>query len=370
MHFLLNQRTELSARRGRFAVALLAALVIVLVPCGILRARVPSTVNGKEMTLQKHRSPRVRDAVQVPPAGSPIKIWEAWAKGWATLQSVNSPTGWPVGLQVSNIGPDPFTIDEYVMVMSPSPEYPNEHTPGVDDTTQDCTLTFENTVPPGESITFWYGSYVVRGYFDPPAWWCTEDDEVTLAGVSLSLSGEVLPFALWDYADRHDLSTQKNIWDYQRANPTLVIGKLPLWKVLPKHKSTLDIKINITNIGFKPAGSVTVIDTLLPGFQFVNGSASIEPVSVTRNADHTTTIVWTLPGIREAIETPIDDPTDYPTISITYRMETPRLHAPRLYLPRAEVDIDSDGLIDAHSEPPVLTLFGADEDEDSDEASD
>ncbi|MDX1510813.1 MAG: DUF11 domain-containing protein, partial [Nitriliruptorales bacterium] len=56
-------------------------------------------------------------------------------------------------------------------------------------------------------------------------------------------------------------------------------------------------KITVTNIGTAPAGSTTVTDVLPAGMNYVDGSASLTPDSVTPNPDDTTTIVWTLASV-------------------------------------------------------------------------
>ena len=180
-----------------------------------------------------------------PPLPPQIRLWEAWAKGYATVKM-----GELGDVLVTNTSPSSIIIDEHIMLMSPSPAYPFEDLPGIDDETQDGFLSITNNVDPGSTLIFNFGDYVVYGMLPPPPWWCLEDSEFTLAGIPFSFGGEILPYALQDIAEDYGFDTQIDIWDYLRGNPTLVIGKTPLWKEITSTGDEVDITLEITNIGF------------------------------------------------------------------------------------------------------------------------
>jgi hypothetical protein len=165
-----------------------------------------------------------------PPLPSQIKLWEAWAKGYATVVQTGG-----TAYIVTNNGPSDILIDDRVMLLSPSPANPSEDIPNVDDETQDGILIDNYNVLPGSSLRFEYGDNAI-----PPEWWCSEDTESTHEPTPITLGGEIPPYDLWPFVDNpdHNLAfynglpttvTQAGIWTYLRMNPTLVIGKLPLW---------------------------------------------------------------------------------------------------------------------------------------------
>ena len=300
----------------------------------------------------------------------PIKIWEAYAKGYATIRSSLTTTGSPLGVTVENSGPVSIIIDEYVMALSPSPAYPGENGPG-DDETQDAVLTITHILPPGESLTYYYGTYVLYDFLPPPPWWCTEDSEFTKEDVTISLGGEILPFVMEGYVESGDIETQQMVWTHLRENPTLVVGKLPFWKEIPAmKKERIPVEINVTNLGFIAAGQVFVEDILLPGYGFDGGSFDPPPYSTEMTPQGGWRITWLVDGVAGAVETPEDEPTIYTTERIEYVMVTPKLEEGRYFLPRAAVDQDGDGSLDAHSEEPLLEVGSFDEDEDGDEYDD
>ncbi len=300
--------------------------------------------------------------------GSGMSLWEAYAKGYASIVS----SGSSVSYIIDNTGPIDIVIDEFAMIMSPNPYESGPEDPYGYKWAQDGILT-NGTVTSGASLTYNYGDYVVDGSLPSPPWWCTEDSESTAPNVFISLTGEILPFDLWDavnnpdgtqvWFDRGDIqtltsATQATIWRYLRDNSALVIGKTPMWKPIPNIPTEVDISLAVTNIGFQGAGSVIVKDTLPSGYQLKSGSANPSLTSITTNPDGSKELTWDLGSLRGAIQTDNSDPTDYAHIYINYTIVTPELVPDgRYFLPRAVVDKNNDGVMDAHSEEPLLETY-------------
>jgi len=285
--------------------------------------------------------------MHAPPLPSTIRLWEAWAKGYATV--VQGDTTYIV----TNNGTSSVLIDEYIVLMSPSPSNPSEDIPGINDETQDGVLTPINIVSPGSSLDFNYGLFLT-----PPLWWCLEDTEFILPGISITLGGEILPYDMIDIAENPYVGTQYELWNYMDENSTLVIGKLPLWEEIANIGDEVDITLDITNIGFQDATNVVVTDTIPPGYSFDPSSFTRTPSSITSNPDGSVTIEWSISHIDAGVKTPNDEPTIYTTVYIGYKLITPEL-APdlRIFLPRAYVDKNGDGVDDAESEEPLLETY-------------
>ena len=116
-----------------------------------------------------------------PLAASPITIWEAYAKGKATIQQVNVTFEYggekytePIGYRVRNLGTVPINIDEKVMLMSP---HPLHWSSGGQETSQEGVLTY-STVPAGGQVTYNYAELVIAGRLPEPKWWCMEANQV------------------------------------------------------------------------------------------------------------------------------------------------------------------------------------------------
>jgi uncharacterized repeat protein (TIGR01451 family) len=131
-----------------------------------------------------------------------------------------------------------------------------------------------------------------------------------------------------------------------------------MWKLIPNIPSEVEINLAVTNIGFQVATDVVVYDTLPIGFTLKPGSATPSPSSVTPLPDGSTRLEWELGSMRAAIQTADNHPTDYEHRFITYTLNTPWL-APdiRYFLPRVEVDKDDNGILDTHSEIPLLETY-------------
>jgi uncharacterized repeat protein (TIGR01451 family) len=302
---------------------------------------------------------------------SGISIWEAYAKGYASIAS----GAYGDTYIITNTGAVNVIVDEYAMIMSPNPYESGSENPTGIKWAQDGVFT-NGTITSASSLTYNYGDKVVGALqpkLPPPPWWCTEDSELTAPNVQISLTGEIIPFDLWDGInnpngtliefDRGDVKTktsvtQAGIWRYLRDNAAPVIGKTPMWKLIPNLPTEIDISLAVTNIGFQAASSVIVKDTLPSGYKFKSGSANPSTSSITTNPDGSTELTWTLGSLRGAIQTNDTDPTDYAHIYITYTLETPELVPDsRYFLPRAKVDKNDDTKMDAHSEEPLLETY-------------
>jgi hypothetical protein len=357
--FLSKGGRELPKKNLRFT------LVTLLLIISLLATAVPINADETESS-----SPDSEPETLSPP--SEISIWEAHAKGYAPIIS-NPNNG--LAYIITNSGSIDIEIDEYVLLMSPNPYQTEPEDPTGSRYAQDGALTF-GSISAGGSINYNYGSYVVGTFsppLPPPAWWCTEDSEYTAPNVPVELTGEIMPFDLWDELanpdgtlviyDRGDASyptsqTQGAVWTYLRNNAAPVVGKLPMWKLIPNIPTEVDIDLAVTNIGFQSADDVVVVDTLPADYELKAGSSSPIPSSKVVNPDGTTTLTWNIGSMRGAIQTADNMPTDYAHLFISYTLITPLL-APdeRYFLPRAQVDKNNDGTLDSHSEIPLLETY-------------
>ena len=313
-----------------------------------------------------------------PASGGNIKIWEAYARGWATITQVDITydrggftVTLPVGYRVSisSNAPGAVVVDEPSMLMSPSPaQFAVD--PG-DPTTQDGALTTA-TISPGDSVTYSYADEWLQGFLPPPPWWCTEQFQFTHAGVDIVLGGEILPDALQNlianpYHTSEEKNTQVDVWTYLRSHPTIVVGKTPMWKEIPGTAGQIiPVTVDATNIAVKgdndgtevDAHGALVSDRIPAGWSVVPGSYSVAPTDVANNSDGSKTITWTvdLPGA-DVNGKPLDTPTPYHGIKLRYKLESPHLPAGRIELPRAAVDTNADETVDAHSEIPIVDVF-------------
>ncbi len=285
---------------------------------------------------------------------SQIRLWEAWAKGYATIFQTDH--GLYGGTYtINNNAPVDILIDEYILLMSPSPAYPWEDDPGVDDETQDGILTITETILSGDSFDYQYGDYVAAGYVGPPPWWCTEDSEFTNAGVEISLGGEILPYVMENLIVPYDTTTQDDVWYYLRHTPAVIVGKNPLWEEIDNTGDEVDITIGVTNIGFIAASDVVVTDTIPTDYSYDPSSFDPTPNTITNNPDGSITLEWNLGQIDAAVQTPSNQPTYYTTIYIEYTLITPSLSPDlRIFLPRAYVDRNNNTVLDAESAKPLL----------------
>jgi hypothetical protein len=338
-------------------------VVTIAIITGLLLTAVPINAGDSE-------NPQPNSDTEIPLSTGEISLWEAYAKGYATIQSSSD----GLTYAIVNSGTSDINLNEYAMVMSPNP-YQSDADPSGTTWAQDGSLTF-GMILAGDTVNYNYGDYVVGAFTPtrpPPPWWCTEDSEFTAPNVVIELTGEIMPFDLWDDManpsgilvryDRGDVETfagetQAAIWTYLRQNAAPVVGKTPMWSFIPQLSTEVDIDLAVTNIGFQAADDLVVKDTLPADYSLKTGSLSPSPSSVIKNADGTTTLTWNLGSMRGAIQTPDDTPTDYAHQYISYTLITPKLDPDeRYFLPRAQVDKNNDGTLDSHSEEPLLETY-------------
>lgn len=304
-------------------------------------------------------------------AASPISLWEAYARGYATILQDN--VTWdmggqkvtePVGYKVSNLGTVPILIDEKAVLLSP---HPLLGSPSFE-TTQDGVLT-SSVVPPGGSVMYGYAELVMDGSLPEPKWWCMEANQGVQAGIYVRLGGEILPFAMADMIDNYTTQTQLDVWTYMEMHPTLVVGKTPMWTRLPDLAGTkVDVTIAVTNMGIYNsavdngtqvlAENSLVKETIPSGYSYDPSSFNIAPISIITNGDGSKTLTWrvTIPGA-DVRGHNLMDPTPYQHVLLKYKLVLPELTPGRHFIPRAAVDTDHDGTIDAQSEKPLLEIY-------------
>ncbi len=275
----------------------------------------------------------------------PMNIWEAYAKEYITISSYGA------YFNVTNTGLVPVIIDEYAMLLNP---HPLDNSSSIK-TTQDGALTYR-IIAPGESFSYLYGYLTtLPQYQDLTPWWCTENNEYATAYVEITLGGEILPKTLIELIDiDYNRTTQNLIWRYQNDNPTLVVGKTPLWTelILPGARE-FEITLTVTNIGFINATGVSVIDIIPEGY--TASDYEPKPSRILENYDGTTTIVWNI-DLEQGSRTDIHNATIWHSTGLHYKLTTPPLMSGRYYLPRAKVDVEGDGDEDAWSAKPLLEV--------------
>jgi hypothetical protein len=284
-------------------------------------------------------------------APSEMLIWEGYAKGYVTITQLVNPSD--SSFRVDNTGDVGVVVDEYVQLLSPSPLDISPQP-----TTQDGALTLL-TIPAKSSVIFHYGDPLYQEH-DPPLWWCSEAVQMTQDLVKVTLGGEVLPYALQGILSHPRAEIQNDIWAYQYAHPTVVIGKTPLWSEIPDNQQNeVNIQLAITNTGYAGAPSALVIDRLLPGYTYDPNSFSVQPDSIVEDHLGNTIIRWyvSLDPAVDTIPGSYLEPTDYDTEYISYKTITPVLDEGRHFLPRAFVDHDGDVNNDAHSAKPLLEVY-------------
>lgn len=280
-------------------------------------------------------------------------IWEGYAKGYVTITQVAL-----ASFRVVNAADMDVKVDEQVQMLSPSPLDISPQ-----DTTQDGAL-MPATIPAKSNQIFTYGDPMGGPLPPEPNWWCTEANQSTQATVKVTLGGEVLPYALQTILLLPNAQRQRALWDYQDVNPTVVIGKTPLWSDIPDNQENeVEIQLAITNTGFVGASDALVIDRLLPGYSYDPNSFSLQPDSIEQDLIGNTIIKWHV-SLDPAVDWDPDDwvqPNDYDTEIITYKIITPVLDEGRHFLPRAFVDHDDDDDNDAHSAKPLLEVYHVNE---------
>ncbi|UCG70044.1 MAG: hypothetical protein JSV09_03240 [Thermoplasmata archaeon] len=232
---------------------------------------------------------------------------------------------------------------------------------------------------PKETLTYYYGSYTVdNGVYYPhlglSPWWCTELAQLTNPYATISLSGEILPDSvvgivedqspimdLWVnmpvYGIDPGYGVLRNyeIWNYLNTNPSLVIGKTPLWsQVIPQRQADITITLAVTNIGYRDCNWAMVTDVIPAGYSY--HAANPMPAEII-NPDGSITLIWEI-DLDAAVAT-VDHtlPNEYQTEWITYTLTTPELGSgTSVFLPSANVDFEDGVGEDAHSAQPLIEV--------------
>lgn len=307
-----------------------------------------------------------------------MSFWEAAGRGLVTVTVVNetytrdgSTITSPVGIRLDNAADVPVIVSEEAVLMSPHPL----ETPAPDPlrTTQDAVLTVE-TVPAHGSLTYSYGDLVVQNFLAHPAWWCSEEFQFTQAEIPYRIGGETLPFALRpilanEHHEGSDSNTQSDFWTYLRSNPTVVVGKEPLWTQIDGTAGqSIHVTIDATNIAvYTFEDTITqdvnvthgvLEDTVPAGWSVEEGSYSVPPDEIVSRDDGSRTLRWNV-DLPAALESNSEDPqypSAYEPLIRSYTLVAPSLAAGRVELPRAQSDIDRDEIADAASAPPLVDV--------------
>lgn len=280
-------------------------------------------------------------------------IWEGYAKGYITITQLAY-----ASFRVVNTADVDVKVDEQVQMLSPSPLDISPQ-----DTTQDGAL-MPATIPAQSNQVFTYGDPMGGPLPTEPNWWCTEANQTTQITVEVTLGGEVLSYALQTILLLPNAQRQRALWDYQDVNPTVVIGKTPLWSDIPDNQENeIEIQLAITNTGFVGASGALVTDSLLPGYSYDPNSFSVQPDSIEQDLNGNTIIKWYV-SLDPAVDRDPEEyvqPNEYDTEFISYKIITPFLDEGRHFLPRAFVDHDDDVSNDAHSAKPLLEVYHVNE---------
>jgi len=305
-----------------------------------------------------------------------MSFWEAAGRGLVSATVVNETyvrdgltVTAPVGIRLDSAADVPVVVSEEAVLMSPHPlESP---TPDPLRTTQDAVLTVQ-TIPAHGSLNYSYGDLAVQGFLPHPTWWCSEEFQFTQAEIHYRIGGETLPFALRPIlANEHhegpSSNTQSDFWTYLRSNPTVVIGKEPLWTQLDGTAGqTIHVTIEATNIAVYTfedtiTNDVNVThgvleDTVPAGWSVEEGSYSVPPDDIVSHDDGSRTLRWNV-DLPAALDSGSEDPqypSAYEPLTRSYTLVAPALAMGRMELPRAESDMDRDGIADAASAPSLV----------------
>lgn len=312
------------------------------------------------------------------PAAGAMSFWEAAGRGLVTATVVNETytrngetVTSPVGIRLDNSADVPINVSEEAVLMSPHPL--QSPPPDPIRTTQDAVLTAQ-TVPAHGSLTYSYGDLVVQDFLAHPAWWCSEEFQFTQAEIPYRIGGETLPFALRpilanEHHEGSGANTQDDFWTYLRSNPTVVVGKEPLWTQIDGTSGQrIHVTIDATNIAVYTfedtiTNDVNVThgaleDTVPAGWSVEEGSYSVPPDEIVSHDDGSHTLRWNV-DLPAALESSSEDPqypSAYEPLTRSYTLVAPALAAGRVELPRAHSDIDRDGIADAASAPPLVDV--------------
>ncbi len=308
-----------------------------------------------------------------------MSFWEAAGRGLVTATVVNETylrdgltVTSPVGIRLDSAADVSVLVSEEAVLMSPRPfENPS---PDPLRTTQDAVLTAQ-TIPAHGSLLYSYGDLVVQDFLPHPAWWCSEEFQFTQAEIQYRIGGETLPFALRPVlANEHhegpNSNTQSDFWTYLRSNPTVVVGKEPLWtRIDGTAGQKIHVTIDATNIAVYTfedtiTNDVNVThgvleDTVPAGWKVEEGSYSVPPDEIVTHGDGSQTLRWNV-DLSAALESSSEDPrypSAYEPLTRSYTLIAPALDAGRAELPRAQSDINRDGIADAASAPPLVDII-------------
>jgi len=311
-------------------------------------------------------------------ASDTMSFWEAAGRGLMTATVVNETyvrnghtVTSPVGIRLDNAADVEVVVSEEAVLMSPHPlESPS---PDLLRTTQDAVLTVQ-TVPAHGSLLYSYGDLVVQDFLPHPVWWCSEEFQFTQAEIPYRIGGETLPFALRpvlanEHHERPSSNTQSDFWMYLRSNPTVVVGKEPLWTQIDGTAGQkIHVTIDATNIAVYTfedtiTNDVNVTggvleDTVPAGWNVEGGSYSVPPDEIVSHDDGSRTLRWNV-DLRAALESGSEDPqypSAYEPLTRSYTLVAPALAAGRVELPRAQSDMDRDAIADAASAPPNVDV--------------
>lgn len=310
-----------------------------------------------------------------------MSFWEAAGRGLVTATVVNETyvrngltVTSPIGIRLDSTADVSVQVSEEAVLMSPHPL--QNPPPDPLSTTQDAVLT-NQTIPAHGSLLYSYGDLVAQNFLPHPAWWCSEEFQFTQAEIHYRIGGETLPFALRPIlANEHhegpDSNTQSDFWTYLRSNPTVVVGKEPLWTHIDGTAGQkIHVTIDATNIAvYTFEDTITkdvnvthgvLEDTVPAGWSVEEGSYSVPPDEIVSHGDGSRTLRWNV-DLPAALESSSDDPqypSTYAPLTRSYTLVAPALNAGRVELPRAQSDIDRDGIADAASAPPLVDAIVA-----------
>ncbi len=311
-----------------------------------------------------------------PDATPSMGFWEAAARGFVTVVSVNEtfteegqPVTLPAGIQVTNTASVPVVIPEEAVLMSPHPSQSPQPSPS--DTTAGAALT-NGTVPAGGSLLYSSAQFVLAGLLSGPMYWDLEETHTAQAGVAYHVGGETLPFGLRTLVEHPFFkkmgdNTQTALYTVLRSYPEVVVGKQPLWaKTNGSAGQTVRMRLDATNLAvWSTDDAITanvnvtrgiVEETVPAGWSVKEGSFSVPPDVWTNNTDGTQTLQWyeNLAAAQVSSQGTFQAPTPFEPVTRFYTLVAPALYGEPVTLPRLLSDMNRTGTADAHSAPVIV----------------